>query len=57
MSPLTLEALRVLATERGLVLTVTELGRLLPLVEAGRALAASLPALSDGEPAMQYRIL
>ena len=57
MTPLTLDALRVLAAERGLALTDAELASLLPLVEAGRALAASLPALGDGEPASQYRIL
>jgi hypothetical protein len=57
MTPLTLDALRALAAERGMALTDAELASLLPLVEAGRALAASLPPLGDGEPASQYRIL
>jgi hypothetical protein len=57
MTPLTLEALRVLAAERGLALSDGELERLLPFIEASRALAASLPPLRDGEPAVQYRIL
>jgi hypothetical protein len=57
VTPLTLDALRVLAAERGLALTEAELASLLPLAEAGRALAASLPPLGDGEPASQYRII
>jgi hypothetical protein len=57
MAPLTLDALRVLAGECGLALSDAELERLLPFIEASRALAASLPPLRDGEPAVQYRIL
>ncbi len=57
MSSLTLDALRVLAVERGLVLSDAELAGLLPLVEAGRALAAALPPLREGEPALHYRMI
>jgi hypothetical protein len=57
MEPLTLDALRVLARERGLDLTDAELESLLPGVQAGRALMAAVPPLGDVEPASQYRIL
>ena len=57
MDPLTLDALRTAATERGLTLTDAELAALLPIVNANRALLATLPPLTDGEPASQYRIL
>ena len=57
MTPLTFDALRVLASERGLALSDAELEGLLPFIEASRALAASLPPLRDGEPAVQYRML
>ena len=59
MEPLTLEALRVLAHERGLSLTEPELAGLLPLVEAGRALIGGLDTLleRDDEPAGHFHIL
>jgi len=57
MDPLTLDALRTVATERGLTLTDAELAALLPVVNANRALLATLPPLTDGAPASQYRIL
>lgn len=57
MEPLTIDALRTLARERGLDLTDRELEGLLPLVQAGRAAMESLPPLGDIEPASQYRML
>ena len=59
MEPLTIDALRALATLRGLELTDQELTALLPVVIGMRSTMDSLrDALSsDVEPATQYRIL
>src|SRR5262249_28411702 len=59
MEPLTVDALRALATLGGLELTDQELAALLPLVTVTRATMDSVrDALSgDVEPATQYRIL
>ena len=55
--PLTLDALRTLARERGLDLSDAELASLLPLVEAGRGMIAALDSAlaRDTEPASHFR--
>jgi hypothetical protein len=59
MTPLTIEALRSLASAQGMELTDEELKGLFPLVQAGRSLMESLAGLdlTDVEPAPQYRML
>jgi hypothetical protein len=58
MEPLTIDALRTLATLGGLDLTDQELAALLPLVAATRSMMEPVrDALSsEDEPACQYRL-
>ena len=59
MEPLTLDILRTLAQERGLILTDAELTGLLPLVEAGRGMIGALDEIlaRDDEPSSHFHIL